>query len=64
MSKQAIYTYYNEVDKIIQYGQSRNEQSVRLPFINLLNVYASTINNKGYLDRTLKQIKNKHTIFL
>ena len=44
MSKKAIHTYYNALHKTIQYGRSRNEQTVRQPFISLLNVYAGKNN--------------------
>ncbi|NUM47299.1 MAG: N-6 DNA methylase [Anaerolineales bacterium] len=40
MSIQLIQQYYNKVEKIIQYGGSRNESSLRKPFQDLLEHYA------------------------
>ena len=39
MSKQLINQYYNQLAKIIRFGGSRNETSVRTAFINLINSY-------------------------
>ncbi len=44
MSIQLIQKYYAEVDKIIRYGGSRNESSLRKPFQDLLEQYARTKN--------------------
>jgi len=40
MSKQLINEYYNNYDRAVQFGKSKNEQSIRTPFLNLLNYYA------------------------
>src|SRR5208283_2781187 len=40
MGKTLITKYYNKVDKLIQYGGSKKETSVRNEFYNLLNYYA------------------------
>ncbi len=40
MSKVLINQYYNNLDRVIQFGKSRNEQSIRNHFWNLLNDYA------------------------
>ncbi len=40
MSKALINQYYSEVDKLIRYGGSRKETSIRIAFQNLLNEYA------------------------
>lgn len=40
MSIQLIQKYYAEIDKIIRYGGSRNESSLRKPFQDLLEGYA------------------------
>ncbi len=42
MSKQLINQYYNQLDRLIQYGGSRNETSIRGAFQNLLNDYCQT----------------------
>ncbi len=42
MSKALINQYYSEVDKLIQYGGSRKETSIRRAFENLLNEYAKS----------------------
>lgn len=44
MSKVAINRYYQDVDRAIQFGKSRNEQSIRTPFLILLNEYARKLN--------------------
>ncbi|MEW5830620.1 MAG: N-6 DNA methylase, partial [Chloroflexota bacterium] len=44
MSIQLIQKYYSEVEKLIRYGGSRNESSLRRAFINLLESYASSKN--------------------
>ncbi|MCA9972328.1 MAG: hypothetical protein KC425_19030, partial [Anaerolineales bacterium] len=40
MSVQRIQKYYAQVDRVIRYGGSRNESSVRKPFQDLLEDYA------------------------
>ncbi|MGZ3919691.1 MAG: N-6 DNA methylase, partial [Bacteroidia bacterium] len=40
MSKLLINQYYNQLDKVKQYGGSHNETSIRNSFFNLLNEYA------------------------
>lgn len=42
MSKQLINQYYNELERLIQYGGSRNETSIRGAFQYLLNQYCQT----------------------
>jgi len=44
MSKTLITQYYNRVDKLIQFGGSKKELSVRNEFYNLLNHYAEKRN--------------------
>lgn len=44
MSKTLINQYYNRVDKLIQFGGSRKETSVRNEFYGLLNAYADKKN--------------------
>jgi hypothetical protein len=44
MSIQLIQRYYAEVDKIIRYGGSWNESSLRKPFQHLLEQYARARN--------------------
>jgi hypothetical protein len=40
MSIRLIQRYYAKVEKLIQYGGSRNESSLRKPFQELLDAYA------------------------
>ncbi|MEZ4605405.1 MAG: hypothetical protein R2865_00995 [Deinococcales bacterium] len=68
MSIQRIQQYHAEIEKIIQYGGSRNETSIRIAFQKLLESYASSkglvlvpelefktkFGNKVYPDGTLK----------
>lgn len=42
MSRLAINQYYSDVDRIIQYGGTKNEISIRMAFQNLLNEYCKT----------------------
>jgi predicted helicase len=44
MSIQLINQYYNKRDRIVQYGGSKNELSIRDPFKDLLNHYADKKN--------------------
>ena len=44
MSKTLITQYYSRLDKLIQYGGSKKEMSVRNEFYNLLNAYAEKKN--------------------
>src|SRR4030042_1813882 len=44
MSLQIISKYYSEVDKLIKYGGSHKESSIKTVFRNLLNEYAQTQN--------------------
>ena len=44
MSIELIQKYYAEVEKLIRYGGSRNESSLRRAFINLLESYAASKN--------------------
>ncbi len=40
MSKSLINQYYTNLDRAVQFGKSKNEQSIRNHFWNLLNDYA------------------------
>ncbi|MFK5969818.1 MAG: N-6 DNA methylase [Candidatus Marithrix sp.] len=42
MSRLLIQNYHSEVEKIIQYGGSRKETSIRVAFQNLLNAYCES----------------------
>lgn len=44
MSKQAINSYYNQLDKLIRFGGSHNETSIRRAFSTLVNSYAERRN--------------------
>ena len=44
MSIQLIQQYYSKVEQVIRYGGSRNEQSLRKPFQDLLEQYARAKN--------------------
>ena len=44
MSLQLINQYYSKLERVVQYGGSRNEQSVRGAFQQLLENYANTQN--------------------
>lgn len=46
MSRLLIHQYYSELDKLIQYGGSRKETSIRIAFQNLLNEYCK---NRDFL---------------
>ncbi len=40
MSKVLIEQYYNNLDRAVQFGKTKNESSVKYHFWNLLNDYA------------------------
>jgi len=40
MSIFAINEYYNEVESLVRFSGSRNETTIRTPFVNLINAYA------------------------
>lgn len=44
MSKQQINSYYNQLDKLIRFGGSHNETSIRRAFSGLVNSYADRKN--------------------
>ncbi len=68
MSRQRIQHYHSEIERLIQYGGSRNETSIRSAFMRLLEhyaqsknlvlvpelEYATSLNTKVYPDGTLK----------
>ncbi len=43
ISIQLIQKYYTKLDKVIRYGGSRNESSLRKPFQDLLEQYADSV---------------------
>jgi predicted helicase len=45
MNKLIFNNYYREIDKITNYGKTKNESSLRIAFQKLLGIYA---NNAGY----------------
>ncbi len=62
MSKVLIHQYYNNLERAVQFGKSRNEQSIRNPFWMLLNEYARKQNYEVvpelYCDGTIgKKVK-------
>lgn len=59
MSMQQINHYYNQLHKIIQYGGSRNETSVRTAFIHLINSYAEKKNLMLVTELAVKSTKDK-----
>ena len=44
MSRQVINQYYNKLERIIQYGGSRNETAIRSALYSLINEYANKKN--------------------
>jgi hypothetical protein len=44
MSKQLIHQYYTKLERIIQYGGSRNETAIRSALYSLINDYANKKN--------------------
>jgi hypothetical protein len=47
MSKLLIHQYYSNLDKVLQFGKSRNEQTIRVSFSNLLIEYARKQNEEA-----------------
>jgi hypothetical protein len=44
MSRLLIAQYYQEIDRMIRYGGSKNESQISVPFYNLLNSYCQSRN--------------------
>jgi len=57
MSRLLIQKYHTEVEKIIQYGGSRKETSLRVAFQNLLNAYCES---KGFILIPELEYRTKH----
>ncbi len=55
MSKQAINTYYNKLDKSIRYGGTSKESAIRKAFSNLLDTYCESKNLELVEELTLKK---------
>jgi predicted helicase len=62
MSRLLIQKYHTEVEKIIQYGGSRKETSIRVAFQNLLNAYCES---KSFIliPELANRNKNKTTVY-
>jgi hypothetical protein len=64
MSRQLIQNYYSKVDKVIQYGEVKNETAIRGAFHDLLNQSAEKRNklgNRSALEWILDQYQRKET---
>jgi hypothetical protein len=59
MSKLLINQYYSHLDKVLQFGKTKNEQSIRIPFFNLLNEYAHKQNYEIIVEITCMGTKGK-----
>jgi hypothetical protein len=57
MSRQLIHQYYNKLERIIQYGGSRNETSIRTAFQILVNDYANKRNLELVTEVAIKGTK-------
>lgn len=62
MSRQFLNNYYNELDKTIRYGGSRNETSVEHAFIELVDSYAERRNLKLVPKVTIKSSRGTNII--
>ena len=62
MSVQLIQQYHAQVQKIIRYGGSRKESSVRKPFQDLLEAYARQRNLEMIAELDYRTRKG-HTIY-
>ena len=60
MSKLYINQYYVELDHTLQFGLSKNEQSLRIPFFNLLNKYAIEYNYEVIAEEIIMGTKGKN----
>ena len=49
MSKILIHQYYNNLERTVTFGKSKNEMSIRNPFWMLLNEYACKQNAERFL---------------
>jgi hypothetical protein len=59
MSKLLINQYYSNPDKVLQYGKSGNEQTIRVSFNNLLNEYAHKQNYEVIAEITCMGTKGR-----
>jgi hypothetical protein len=59
MSKLLINQYYTSLDRVLQFGKSKNEQSICAPFFNLLNEYAHKQNYEIIAEITCIGTKGK-----
>lgn len=57
MSRQLINQYYTKLERIIQYGGSRNETAIRQAFYALLNEYANKKNLELITEIRIKATK-------
>jgi hypothetical protein len=56
MSKALIAQYYNRLDKLIQFGGTKKETSVRNEFYNLMGHYTEKFNTYRFADYKEKVI--------
>jgi len=59
MSKLLINKYYTDLDRALQFGKSKNETSIRIPFFNLLNEYARKLNYELSPELSIKGTQDK-----
>jgi predicted helicase len=57
MSKQLIHQYYTKLERIIQYGGSRNETAIRSALYSLINEYANKKNLELVTEIPIKETK-------
>lgn len=62
MSKTSINQYYQSLDRTVQFGKSRNEQSIRNHFWSLLNEYARSFNYEVVPEIAILGTKGKKVI--
>ena len=60
MSKQSINQYYNKLERIIQYGGSRNETAIRSALYSLINEYANKKNLELVTEIPIKGTKGSN----
>jgi hypothetical protein len=62
MSKVSINQYYQNLDRTVQFGKSRNEQSIRNHFWALLNEYSRQFNYEVIPEVAIMGTKGKKVV--
>ena len=62
MSRLLINQYYTNLDRVHQFGKTKNEGSISIPFLNLLNEYARKQNYELVHQKSCDGTKGKKVV--